>query len=48
MTATWWAISSEEFRDALVRAHGGEDPDLLLTEIYANSDHEDIEGNHHD
>lgn len=34
----WFVISDSQLRAALQRAHGGEDPDLVLTELYANSD----------
>ncbi|HET6916615.1 MAG TPA: hypothetical protein VFH56_11050 [Acidimicrobiales bacterium] len=34
----WWTISGEALMDALRRAHDGEDPDLIYTEQYANSD----------
>ena len=36
----WWAISGEALIEALRRANDGEDPDLLYTELYANSDTE--------
>jgi hypothetical protein len=35
----WWAISGASLLDALHRTHAGEDPDLVYTELYANSDH---------
>lgn len=34
----WWTIYGEELMNLLKRAHDGEDPDLLYTEAYANSD----------
>jgi hypothetical protein len=34
----WWAISGEAFLEAMKRAHAGEDPTLLYTEYYANSE----------
>lgn len=34
----WWAIPGETLLAMLRRAHAGEDPDLLYTEYYANSD----------
>lgn len=34
----WWTISGEELLAALARAHGGEDPNLVYAELYANSD----------
>lgn len=40
----WWAIGGEAIRSMLNRAHAGESPDLLYMELYANSDHEEVEG----
>lgn len=37
----WHVISGEQLLETLRRAHNGEDPDLLMTELYANADHED-------
>lgn len=34
----WWSISGEALLDLLRRAHGGEDPDLLYAEEYANAE----------
>jgi hypothetical protein len=42
-TGGWFVISDSQLRDALARAHAGEDPDLVLTELYANSDVERYE-----
>ena len=39
----WWAISEPALRDLLRRAHHGEDPEVLLLEQYANSDHEEVD-----
>ena len=36
----WWCIAGEQLLDLLRRSHGGENPDLLYAEAYANSDHE--------
>lgn len=36
----WWVLSGDNLLAMLRRAHGGEDPDLILTEEYANCDHE--------
>lgn len=36
----WWSISQAALLAMLRRAHDGEDPDLLLAEEYANSEHE--------
>ena len=41
----YWALSGSDFLKALHRAHGGEDPDVIYAEYYANSDHEKVEGN---
>lgn len=34
----WWTISGEDFLAALNRAHAGEDPDIIYTELYVNSE----------
>lgn len=34
----WWVINGDELLAALIRCHGGEDPDLVYLELYANSD----------
>lgn len=34
----WHCISDSDLLKALRRAHSGEDPDLVLTELYANAD----------
>jgi hypothetical protein len=34
----WFVISDSQLRDALQRAQAGEEPDLVLTELYANSE----------
>lgn len=34
----WHCISDSTLLQALRRAHAGEDPDLVLTELYANSE----------
>lgn len=36
----WWAIAGSDLLAMLRRAAGGEDPDLVYAEAYANSDHE--------
>lgn len=33
----WWCISGEDFLAYLRRAAGGDDPDLIYAEAYANS-----------
>lgn len=39
----WWVISDHTLRDALQRAHNGEDPGVIEAEIYANSDRIDVD-----
>lgn len=39
----WWTINQDALLDMLRRAHAGEDPDFVLMEEYANSDHEDVD-----
>ena len=34
----WHCISDGDLLKPLRRAHAGEDPDLVLTELYANSE----------
>lgn len=36
-TRGWWALSGEDFIEALRRAHAGEDPEMVYAEWYANS-----------
>lgn len=38
----WWTISGDALIEMLERAHAGEDPELLYTELYANSEVEDF------
>lgn len=40
----WWVISGDDLLAMLRRAHGGEDPDVVYAEGYANSNHEDVPG----
>jgi hypothetical protein len=40
----WWVIAGEAMIEMLRRAAGGEDPDMIYTEEYANSEHEKPEG----
>lgn len=35
---TWWVISDKDFIEAMLRAHAGEDPYMLILEYYANSE----------
>lgn len=45
MVNEWWAISAEDFLEALRRCHAGENPDVVYLEYDANSDHESVKGN---
>lgn len=36
----WWVINGERLREALRRAHDGDDPDVVFLEFYVNSEHE--------
>lgn len=38
--ACWYVISEEELLRALVEAKAGGDPDMILAEIFANSETE--------
>ena len=40
----YWCISGEALLEALHRVAEGEDPDIVYAELYANSDHEHVEG----
>ena len=40
----WWTISGVALLESLKRTAAGEDPDLVYAELYANSDHEHIDG----
>lgn len=40
----YWVLCHEALSEFLHRAHSGEDPDLLLMEMYANSESEYVEG----
>lgn len=48
MTRGWWVISGDELYAALTRVSQGEDPDMAYTELYANSDVENVEGDGND
>lgn len=41
----WWTIAGSELIAALRRVGAGEDPDMVYIDLYANSDHENVEGN---
>lgn len=40
MTEHVWVIKGEELLDALRRVQGGDDPDIVYAELYANSESE--------
>lgn len=40
---TWWVVEHSELRSVLIRASRGEDPEMLLMELAANSDSETID-----
>lgn len=40
----WWTISGESLMEMLHRCVAGEDPDIVYAEMYANSEHEFVEG----
>ena len=44
MNLGWWTISGEELMNMLKRVHLGEDPGLVYTEAYINSDITDYSG----
>ena len=44
MKNCWWVISSDSFREAMQRAHNGEDPQLLYVEYWVHSEHHDTQG----
>ena len=37
----WWTMSGEDFMNALVRCYNGENPEIIYTEMYANSNIEE-------
>lgn len=39
----WHVISGDLLLEVLKRAHGGEDPDLIYAEMWANAQHEEPE-----
>lgn len=41
---SWWCISSDSLKEMLERVATGEDPWVVYTEYYANSEHEHPEG----
>lgn len=41
----WHVIAGEDLLAALRRCAAGESPDLVYAELWANADHERIEGN---
>lgn len=36
----WYVVHGDMVKELLERAHGGEDPDTLLIELYANCERE--------
>lgn len=40
----YWVLGESILREALDRAGNGEDPSVLLMELYANSESEYVEG----
>jgi HAMP domain-containing protein len=40
-TWSWWTIPTDVLLDALRQVAAGDDPDVVLAELYANSEHED-------
>lgn len=41
MTEVWHVIHGDDLRELLNRTHGGEDPELVYIEWYANEDDDD-------
>ena len=39
---TWWCISGEELLDAFQRVAAGKDPDVMYSELLANSQIEHV------
>lgn len=44
MTNRWWVIQETELHAALMRAHHGDDADMVLLELTANTATEHVEG----
>lgn len=44
MSGAYWVLSQEDLREMLERAVNGESIDLVLMELYANSDVTQVEG----
>lgn len=40
---TWWILSSDMLTNALTRAHGGENPDMLYLELAAQCNTVEVE-----
>lgn len=45
---TWWVIEQSELLSALRRCSAGEDPDVMLLELTANSDVETVDRSEED
>ena len=46
--SNWWVISGEDLQKMLYRVQNGEDADTVYIEHWANSGHEQVEGNDDD
>lgn len=44
-TERWWVIHESDLHASLMRAQHGEDADMLLLELTANADTEQVEPN---
>lgn len=42
MADRWWVIHEDEIFKALVRAAGGDHPELVMVELLAGCDHESV------
>ncbi len=40
----WWVLHGQALLDGLRRCHAGEDPEIVYTEMYANSRVEQVDG----
>lgn len=40
----WWVIHESDLLAMMQRTRAGEDPDLVMSEEYANCEHEYVEG----
>jgi len=44
----WWCIAESELRAALGRVDSGDDPEIVMLELLANSETEDYRGSNGD